>query len=306
MITELVLRCPACGREALADDEFCESCGLALGVLRDAHRNHIEVETLGAAAISDRGRVHRRNEDALYLESVGEAIVVIVCDGVSTSVAPQVAAETAANGAGSAIVDALRDEALHGEPERLLIDALAAANAAVIDVPWLPQPGSEGPSCTIVAALWSGSSAALAWTGDSRAYWVSDATARQLTSDHSWAQEQIDAGKVAADEAQADPRAHAITRWLGPDAPAMPPPVVLFEPDTVGRLIVCSDGLWNHLQSTDELRTLVAGVGASAPPIAVARTLTELALARGGHDNVTVAVIDIAPAHVNDGEGSPT
>ena len=306
MNTELVLRCPACGHEALADDEFCESCGLALGVLRDGHRNHIEVERLEAAAVSDRGRVHCRNEDALYLESVGETVVAIVCDGVSTSIAPQVAAETAANVAGSAIVDALRDQASHGEPERLLIDALAAANAAVIAVPWLPQPGSEGPSCTIVAALWNGSSVTLAWTGDSRAYWVSDATALQLTSDHSWAQEQIDAGKVAAAEAQADPRAHSITRWLGPDAPAIPPPIALFEPDTVGRLVVCSDGLWNHLQSTNELRTLVADVGASAPPIAVARALTELALARGGQDNVTVAVVDIAPAHANDGEGSPT
>ena len=33
MNADLVLRCPSCGCDALADDEFCESCGLALGVL---------------------------------------------------------------------------------------------------------------------------------------------------------------------------------------------------------------------------------------------------------------------------------
>jgi len=301
MKTDLVLRCPACEHDALADDEFCEWCGLALGVLRDAHRNHFEIETARAAGVSDRGLVHRRNEDALFLESIGTATVAVVCDGVSTSVAPQVAAETAAGAAGSAIAAAVRGKDNQWEPERVLIDAVAAANSAVVEIPWMPQPGSEGPSCTIVAVVWDGSAVSVAWTGDSRAYWVRGSATLQLTSDHSWAQEQIDARHAEPDEAFADPRAHAITRWLGPDAPDSPPPTASFELDTAGRLVVCSDGLWNHLESTDELGVIVADAH-DAMPIEIARTLTEIAIARGGHDNVTVAVIEIAPSLRNHDE----
>jgi serine/threonine protein phosphatase PrpC len=303
---DLVLRCPACEHVALADDEYCESCGYALGVLRDAHRNHIELETTGAAGISDRGLVHRRNEDALFLESIGAATIAIVCDGVSTSVAPQVAAETAADTAGSAVLAALRGKDEQWEPDHVLVEAIAAANRAVVEIPWMPQPGNEGPSCTIVAVLWDASAVSLAWTGDSRAYWVSESTTRQLTTDHSWAQEQIDARNAEPDEALADPRAHAITRWLGPDAPESPPPTSSFRPDAAGRLIVCSDGLWNYLESPDELGVIVADLGRDALPLEVARALTQHALARGGHDNVTVAVVEIEPTDRNHHEESST
>jgi serine/threonine protein phosphatase PrpC len=294
---DLVLRCPSCGCDALADDEFCESCGLALGVLRDARRNHFEVQLESAAGVSDRGLVHRRNEDALFLECVGAATVVVVCDGVSTSVAPQVAAQIGARTAGSTITARLR-EGGGRNLERLVVEALAAANGAVVDVPWTPRRGSDGPSCTIVAAVWDGITITVAWSGDSRAYWVDDVAAVQLTSDHSWAQCEIDAGRIEVHAALADPRAHAITRWLGPDAPAEVPPVAVYRPVGGGRLVVCSDGLWNHLASTNELGSIVNGMQPSAPAMDVARTLTDHALTRGGSDNVTVAVVEItSPSH---------
>jgi len=301
--TDLVLRCPTCGSDAFADDEFCESCGLALGVLRDGRRNHFEVEDESAAGVSDRGLVHRRNEDALFLESIGEATVVVVCDGVSTSVAPQVAAQMGARTAGSMISSALHRGDLPWQADQILVEALAAANNAVVDVPWTPQRGSDGPSCTIVAAVWDGAAITVAWSGDSRAYWVGEAAAVQLTSDHSWAQAQIDTGCAEPREALADPRAHAITRWLGPDAPAERPPTAVYRPVAGGRLVVCSDGLWNNFESVDELAQVIRAEP-TASPIALARTLTRHALDRGGHDNVTVAVVDIAPGSQHSKERS--
>ena len=127
MSTDLVLRCPSCGSDALADDEFCESCGLALGVLRDGRRNHFEVELESAAGVSDRGLVHRRNEDALFIESVGRATVAVVCDGVSTSIAPQVAAQAGANTAGRVISAALDRDCVPWQAEQVLVEALTAA-----------------------------------------------------------------------------------------------------------------------------------------------------------------------------------
>ena len=58
--------------------------------------------------------------------------------------------------------------------------------------------------------------------------------------------------------------------------------------------MLCTDGLWNLLDGSDELGRLVESSGDCAP-LALARRLVSTALGRGGHDNVTVAVIDVAP-----------
>ena len=117
-----------------------------------------------------------------------------------------------------------------------------------------------------------------------------------LTRDDSWAQEQVDAGLAdAAARPAADPRAHAITRWLGADAPDEPPGVRPSSPPGAGRLVVCSDGLWNYAPTaTTSPRSSRARASVDAA-IAVARALREHALGEGGHDNITVAVVDVAP-----------
>jgi serine/threonine protein phosphatase PrpC len=277
MNADLVLTCPSCAAPALADDEFCESCGLALGAVRDARRNHVEVEIERAAAVSDRGLRHVRNEDAVFLAGAGGSTIAVVCDGVSTAAAPQVAAQVAATEAGELLLGWLRDDqADRVDVTRALLDAIESAGKAVAAVPWMmTRVDVVSPSCTIVAAILEGSHVTVAWSGDSRAYWVGT-EAMQLTDDHSMGE-------------------HGITRWLGADAPTDPVPVVQFRPVHAGRLILCTDGLWNHLQSASELRELV-GEGRSRP-IDVAGALTRCALERGGDDNVTVVVIDVHHEH---------
>ena len=96
MGVELLLRCPSCGSPLLAGDEFCEACGAALVAVGDAAHHHVEVDLMTAAAVTDRGLVHHRNEDAFHLEALDGGTVVAVCDGVSASTAPDVAAHVAA------------------------------------------------------------------------------------------------------------------------------------------------------------------------------------------------------------------
>ena len=137
----------------------------------------------------------------------------------------------------------------------------------------MPAGGRDAPSCTVVAGIWDGIAVTVGWAGDSRAYWLDASGARHLTRDDSCG-------------------AHVITRWLGADAPAGDPTIESFRPAEPGRLVLCSDGLWNHLASTEELAALVNGQPDESA-IAVARSLSRVALSRGGHDNVTVAVVDI-------------
>lgn len=305
MNAQVALECPRCWAEILADDEFCERCGASLAERR-RQWDHVELDRGAAAGVTDRGLVHSRNEDALFVEASAAGAVAVVCDGVSTANAPDRAAQVAAAAAGELLATAFSEPSSArlsrrgvGRPSQCLRDALDAADHAVRAVPWLPIQGGGAPACTIVAALWDGVSVSVGWAGDSRAYWIGAEAAACLTSDHSWAHEQVEAGRLTADEAEADSRAHAITRWLGDDAPGGGGDTRTFRPPGPGRLVICSDGLWNLVPTAGELAELIASTTRDPQPpmpLDLARALTAVALSRGARDNVTVAVIDVVPS----------
>lgn len=304
MSESTALRCDACAALLVAGDRFCEECGARVGdePAEDEHvpAGRVELDLGVAAAISDQGRVHHRNEDAFHLELVGDAVVGVVCDGISTAASGDVAARTAAQVAGTALVDAIRSGA--DDLEAAIVAAIAAANAAVGTVPAATRRTDVAvPSCTLVCAVCRADEMAIGWLGDSRAYWIGSDDARQLTLDDSWAGEQVATGRLSPEEAARDKRAHAITRWVGADAPDGPPGFVVARVRAPGRLILCSDGVWNYTASPESLVGLLDYLPAEASPAAVARTLAEVALERGGRDNITAVVVDRAP-QTEDGE----
>jgi serine/threonine protein phosphatase PrpC len=294
----LDLHCPACGDAALADDEYCESCGTVIDEGHGAGQDHAELDRGVVAAVTDRGLVHDRNEDAFLIDAATGRVVAVVCDGVSSSAAPHVAARVAADALGRTLVRAVDA----GDAATVVARALTVADDDVRQVPWMVVPGRDAPSCTAAVATWDGTTVTIGWAGDSRVYWIDGGGARRLTNDHSWAQDEIDAGRMSVVAAEADARAHVITRWLGDESPIVSPAVTTFRPDGCGRLVVCTDGLWNLVPTTWELAGAVAELD-GRPAIDVARALTARALAAGGHDNITVAVIDIEPTGPPTGGG---
>jgi serine/threonine protein phosphatase PrpC len=64
-------------------------------------------------------------------------------------------------------------------------------------------------------------------------------------------------------------------------------------PTGPGLLVVCSDGLWNYLTDPDEMAEAVRDALDGFTCIAAARSLVELAKARGGADNITVALVPV-------------
>jgi len=247
---------------------------------------------LGAlAGVSDRGFGHERNEDAMALgRAPAGAVAAVVCDGVSTSYAPERASRAAADTALDVLLTTAGDAE---ERVRGAVDAAADAVAA------LAEPGRRrAPSCTLVCALArpAGTDPAeitVGWVGDSRAYWLAGAgEARRLTTDHSWAREMVAAGVLDEEAAMRDPRAHAITRWLGGGgAPEPEPDVTTLRPSGPGVLLLCSDGLWNYLPDPADLSEVAFAAVADGGPIAAADALTAVALDAGGRDNITVVVI---------------
>ena len=290
--------CVACRTGTVGADGRCETCGH----VQPRERDHVEREIDGAAAVSDRGLRHHRNEDAFDV-SVAElpdgtpAVVAIVCDGVSSASRPDEASATASRTAGEALRKALPagvhpQQAMHeailraGDAVNALTDEPAGAGAE-------PSRAGNAPACTIVATVIASGILTVGWIGDSRAYWVPDdrtAPPARLTEDDSWAAQMVAAGLMPQDQAYADPRAHAITGWLGADAYELQPHTASYEPDGPGVLVVCTDGLWNYTESAAEL-ALAVPADARTRPLHCCQALVGLALDAGGHDNVTVAVL---------------
>jgi PPM family protein phosphatase len=268
--------CPSCGNQGEPVEGYCGVCGTRL----PAPRDHQEVVQDWAAGVSDKGKRHARNEDAMGLCAGETYVAAVVCDGVSTSVNPDIASQAAADAACAVLA---------AQPD--LEAAYDAARAAVLAIEFEPHADLSPPSCTFLAATVTDDTITLASLGDCRAYWCADGTVTQLTVDDSWAEVQIAAGMPPAD-AYAHALAHVITRWLSKDAdPEWRPRIVQFDVPGPGRLLLVSDGLWNY---TLEPAHLVAAMGdPNSERIDLARRLVTFANDAGGSDNITVVVVDL-------------
>jgi serine/threonine protein phosphatase PrpC len=339
--------CAACDG-IVAADGYCEQCGAAAPRPRD---HWVDRPAAWLTAVCDRGVRHTRNEDAVAVAAAQEPSslgALVVCDGVSMAPGSDVASLAAARAGRDALIDGLGLRAPEGAPgagagpeaaarstpqtsrggeftARMLAAGEAAQREAAASGAGVGD-GKSPPSCTFVAALIERSSGigpglvVTGWVGDSRAYWVpDDGEPVQLSEDDSWASEAIAHGVPRA-EAESMPRAHAITRWLGADAPDPVPRTRIHPLDRAGWLLLCSDGLWNYASGAEEIAELIHGAR-SAPaedeapavdpvtvdpvavdPEALAEALVDWAIDRGGHDNITVALARFDPTTPHDME----
>uniref|UniRef100_UPI0007C4D4F4 PP2C family protein-serine/threonine phosphatase n=1 Tax=Streptomyces sp. NRRL WC-3742 TaxID=1463934 RepID=UPI0007C4D4F4 len=305
--------CVHCGQPRVTPDGYCEGCGGA----QPRPRDHMEKALAGVAGVSDRGVRHHRNEDSFTVAATslpgGEPVVVaVVCDGVSSSDRPDEASETAVDAASESLLSSLEAGRDHEEAMRQAVaDAAKAVADLATDGSAPPRPEVNAPACTYVSAIAAGGRVTIGWVGDTRAYWIPDDRAAaepyRLTQDDSWAARMVEAGLMGEAEAYADPRAHAITGWLGADAEEVVPHTLVFTPHVPGVLLVCTDGLWNYAEAATDLAYFVRP-DARTEPLAAAQTLVKFAVAAGGHDNITVAVlpIDPPPVAVEEAEQTPT
>jgi serine/threonine protein phosphatase PrpC len=295
-----VVPCTQCGSTDSADG-YCSNCGARMPVWRD---HFTEQPASWSAGVCDRGIHHARNEDAMAIGPADTKLkfaALVVCDGVTSAPDSDVAALAAARAART-VLEGLPAELVISPPaspalhvQRLcqaLVDSGVAAQAQAKAAADRVGKRDNPPSCTFAAAVLHDGLIAAGWVGDSRVYWLPDAgPAQQLSVDDSWATQQIRLG-VARDVAEADPQAHAITRWLGADSPETE---VLCATLDVGEgpgwLLVCSDGLWNYVSPADDVRALVAEQMSVDPnPLAIAEALVAFANGKGGHDNITAAL----------------
>ena len=230
---------------------------------------------LAWGARTDIGLVRSHNEDSFLVQ----APVFAVCDGMGGHAAGEVASSIA--------VETIAANApLHAD-DVLLGAAVETANAKVIEGAKTGK-GKPGMGCTASCILVEKNKVAIAHVGDSRIYLLHAGALVRLTHDHSYVEELVDAGEITADEARVHPSRSIITRALGND-PDMYADHFTLEVATGDRIIICSDGLSSMVEESEIEDIAVSCVD----PQTAADNLVSAALAGGGHDNVTVVVVDV-------------
>lgn len=230
---------------------------------------------LAYAALTDVGRVRAHNEDSV----LAQPPLFVVADGLGGHEAGEVASAIA--------VETLRDHAPRRADGKSLARAVRAANREVIRAA-REGVGRAGMGTTMTAVIVEGTRLAVAHVGDSRAYLLHAKHLERLTEDHSMVADMIRRGQLTETAARYHPNRSVITRALGSD-----PNMVAdsFEVDAApgDRLLLCSDGLTSMLEDA-----AIEGVlGEYRDPSVAAEMLVQAANEAGGHDNISVLVIDL-------------
>ena len=224
---------------------------------------------------TDVGCVREHNEDSLVVAPP----LYVVCDGMGGHAAGEVASEIAVN--------VIADRAPATPDAAALGQAVEEANLAIIQAA-REGVGRAGMGCTCTAAMLENERLIVAQVGDSRAYLLHGGTLQQITRDHSLMADFIEAGQITPEEARVHPQRSVITRALGSD-PRTQPDLFEINVNTGDRLLICSDGLTSMIEDY-EIEDIL---NRTPDPQIAASKLVNAAIAAGGHDNVTVIVVNV-------------
>ncbi len=263
-----------------------------------SERTHLDY-----AAITDPGSRGRLNEDAYEIISfnISESddtpvLLSIVADGIGGHKAGEIASSIAV----ATIISSIK-ESDGSDPLWVLKSALLEANHSITS-----EADSDatrrGMGSTVVCALIIDSSLYIASLGDSRIYLIRDKVIQQMSIDHTWVQEALDVGVINSEEAKSHPRRHLIRSYLGSSDPITPDLRLYLEekenteqakanqglPLVPGdKVILCTDGL-TDLVADEEILEILDTEGSREDHL---QKLVDLANLRGGHDNITIVLI---------------
>lgn len=245
---------------------------------------------------SNKGKVRTRNEDDLYIDALGsrarenmsgdrlllssDRYIFAVLDGMGGEQFGDEAAAIASNtiAAHSAVLNETPPEKLNEAVNELVTEA----NNRITGMVYEKHANLSGS--TLVLAILRTTTVYIFNLGDSRAYYYSNGSIRQITVDHTAASRKTG----EQDEKSAD--AHRLTSFLGIDDRWVGLKAQAYEPFDIsgGALLLCSDGLYDMCSDAEIAETM------SDSSDGCAHRLVERALDKGGRDNITCMVIRTA------------
>jgi serine/threonine protein phosphatase PrpC len=178
------------------------------------------------------------------------------------------------------------DQEFHG----LIMDVFQKAQSRIIEV-CRADSSVSGMGTTLLLGWIRKGKLHMAWLGDSRGYLArKDGTLYHITKDHSYVQELLDSGKIDKNQAFYHPDSNVITKSLGDFSGRYHnPEIAVYDLEPGDRILLCSDGLNSMLMDEE-----IADILFSERDVRVcADRCIDAANERGGHDNITVIVLDI-------------
>ena len=222
------------------------------------------------------GKVRKNNEDSLL---VIEPEIFVVADGMGGQAAGEIASKI--------LVDTAKNF-LSKVPEPLnediLTKSILKANAEILKAV-RENKNYRGMGTTATVLHIYKNRAYYAHIGDSRLYRVRNKNLEQITEDHSYVESLVKRGEITPEEARVHPLKNILTQAVGADDDITVDSGSL-RLDTEDIFMLCSDGLTNMVTDDEILKILLE----SKNP---ADDLVQAALNHGGHDNITVIVVDI-------------
>ena len=264
----------------------------------------VERAHLHIAVATHPGKKGKNNEDRYAVSAYKlsrtdprSSVFAVVADGVGGHRAGEVAAELAVE-----TISRIVAESNGKQPLNTLQEAITQADQQI----YLQAEANLdqlGMSTTSACAWVIGDRLYITSVGDSRIYLRRGYNLHQLTTDHTWVQEAIDSGALTPEQAHNHPNAHVIRRHLGSKQPVLPDLRLRLDPNEEDveaeanqgmrlqpgdQMLICSDGLTDLVSDEEILGILQARNGDQA-----LNTLVDLANSRGGHDNITVVLLQM-------------
>lgn len=266
------------------------------GKVRAENQDHFLVSTVHPQVV-----VHATSlpdPDTLPLRGTRLASVFVLADGVGGGVAGDEAARVATESVTRYVASTLRSyHAAGSSAEKELLLALKGAaleaHSAVL-AESARRPGHPSMATTLTVCIVVYPWAYVVQVGDSRAYFHSEGKLRMLTRDQTVAQSLVDQGLMSKDRLNYSPFKHVLSSAIG--AAEALPEVTQFDISVRGSLILmCSDGLTKHV-SDEEIAESIRKMTSSEQ---CANELLNLALERGGSDNITIIAARALPQSTN-------
>ncbi|OGO18924.1 MAG: hypothetical protein A2Z14_05210 [Chloroflexi bacterium RBG_16_48_8] len=266
--------------------------------MSDNPKSHLHIGVL-----SHPGEKREINEDSCGIssyqleENLTPAVLAIVADGIGGHQAGEIASQLTVD----TIMNKLMQEDID-QPLHHLRSAVKLAGKLVAETA-LQSQEYYGMGSTVAIAWVIGNKLYIAHVGDSRIYLFRNGNCRQITIDHTWVQEAIKHEIIRPEEARDHPRAHVLHLAIGSQDPPEPDfrlPLSDEESDLQSennqglklfrgdKILLCSDGL-TDLVENHEIRVALE----EQNPDEAVQSLVSLARARGGHDNITVIILEV-------------
>lgn len=241
------------------------------------------------AGLSHIGKIRTNNEDAYYIDE--KLDLIAVADGMGGHKAGEIASSIAVEALAS-MNHLVENEVL--QPAEIFRRVFSEANKKIWDKAH-ENEDCKGMGTTLTSVWILDGLAYVAHIGDSRAYRMRAGILKQVTRDHTLVEELIKTGSIDREAALSHPQKNVLMKAVGADD-RVSPDLHEVEAQADDLFLLCSDGLTHYLKA-EEIKEILAVKSTLEERLS---QLVELALERGGADNITAVAIEL------DGQGGET